>query len=349
MARPLARTEPPPPMAPASEERRGRPLVVAEKLSKLYPVSGGAFGKARFVHAVDGVSLYIRRGETLGLVGESGCGKSTLGRALIRLIEPTLGRMVFDGKDITRMPPGELRALRRRMQIVFQDPYSSLNPRMTVREIVGEGIAIHRLAKSRREADDRVAAVLSRVGLGPELLGRYPHEFSGGQRQRIGIARALAVEPDFIVCDEPVSALDVSVQAQVLNLLESLQDDLGTSLLFISHDLRVVEYLSHRVAVMYLGRIVEAGPSADVAARRLHPYTRALFSAVPSRGPGDAPRIVLQGEPPSAVEPPPGCAFHPRCPRAEKGKCDVETPDLVELVPGSHHRVACWHPEEPAV
>ena len=321
--------------------------MVVEKLSKLYPVSGGVFGKARFVHAVDGVSLYIRRGETLGLVGESGCGKSTLGRTLIRLVEPTLGRVVFDGKDITRMPPGELRALRRRMQIVFQDPYSSLNPRMTVREIVGEGIAIHRLAKTRREADDKVAAVLARVGLGPELLGRYPHEFSGGQRQRMGIGRALAVEPDFIVCDEPVSALDVSVQAQVLNLLESLQDDLGTSLLFISHDLRVVEYISHRVAVMYLGRIVEAGPSADVAARRLHPYTRALFSAVPSLDPEGTPRLVLQGEPPSAVEPPAGCAFHPRCPRAEKGKCDVEIPNLVELVPGSHHRVACWHPEEP--
>jgi oligopeptide transport system ATP-binding protein len=338
---PLPSVAPPGPLA--SDERRGRPLVVVEKLSKLYPVSGGVFGKARFVHAVDGVSLYIRRGETLGLVGESGSGKSTLGRSLIRLVEPTLGRMVFDGKDITRMPPGELRALRRRMQIVFQDPYSSLNPRMTVREIVGEGIAIHRLAKSRHEADEKVAAVLARVGLGADLLGRYPHELSGGQRQRVGIGRALAVEPDFVVCDEPVSALDVSVQAQVLNLLESIQDDLGTSLLFISHDLRVVEYISHRVAVMYLGRIVEVGPSAEVAQNRLHPYTRALFGAVPSRGDGGPPPTLLQGEPPSAVEPPSGCAFHPRCPRFEKGKCDVESPQLVELVPGSHHRVACWH------
>jgi oligopeptide transport system ATP-binding protein len=334
-----------PPTEDAAPERRGRPLVVVEQLSKLYPVSGGAFRKARFVHAVDGVSLYIRRGETLGLVGESGCGKSTLGRTLIRLVEPTLGRMIFDGRDITRMPPGELRALRRRMQIVFQDPYASLNPRMTVREIVGEGIAIHRLAKTRQEAFDKVAAVLAKVGLTADLAARYPHELSGGQRQRVGIARALAVEPDFIVCDEPVSALDVSVQAQVLNLLEALQDDLGLSLLFISHDLRVVEYTSHRVAVMYLGRIVEAGPSADVADKRYHPYTRALFGAAPAQGPNGEKRLLLQSEPPSAVDPPPGCAFHPRCPRAEKGKCDVETPELVELIPGSHHRVACWHPE----
>ncbi len=322
-----------------------RPLVVAEKVSKLFPVPGGTFKKTRFVHAVDGVSLYIRRGETLGLVGESGSGKSTLGRTLIRLVEPTLGRVVFDGKDITRMPAPELRALRRRMQIVFQDPYSSLNPRMTVREIVGEGIAIHALAASRREADEKIAAVLARVGLAPELLARYPHELSGGQRQRVGIARALAVEPDFIVCDEPVSALDVSVQAQVMNLLEALQDELGLSLLFISHDLRVVEYTSHRVAVMYFGRIVEVGPSAAVAETRHHPYTRALFGATAGRGPDGEKRLVLAGEPPSAVDPPAGCAFHPRCPRAEKGKCDVETPQLEELIPGSHHRVACWHPE----
>jgi oligopeptide/dipeptide ABC transporter ATP-binding protein len=336
---------PPPPPPEHREERRGRPLVVAEKLSKLYPIPGGLFRKTRFVHAVDGVSLYIRRGETLGLVGESGCGKSTLGRVLIRLIEPNLGRMVFDGRDITRMPSAELAALRRRMQIVFQDPYASLNPRMTVREIVGEGIAIHRLCRTRREADERVLSVLSRVGLGADTMARYPHELSGGQRQRVGIARALAVEPDFIVCDEPVSALDLSVQAQVLNLLESLQDDLGLSLLFISHDLRVVEYTSHRVAVMYLGRIVETGPSADVAARRYHPYTRALFAAAPGRDPEGRRRLVLQGEPASAADPPPGCAFHPRCSRAQKGRCDVEMPQLEELIPGSHHRVACWHPE----
>ncbi|MFT3774493.1 MAG: ATP-binding cassette domain-containing protein [Minicystis sp.] len=333
---------------PAERGSKGGPLVQVENLSKLYPVDGGLFGKPRFVHAVDGVSLYVRRGETLGLVGESGCGKSTLGRTLLRLVEPTLGRILFDGHDITRMPGPELSAMRRRMQIVFQDPYSSLNPRMTVREIVGEGIAIHRLARTRKEADEQVAAVLAKVGLRPEMMARYPHEFSGGQRQRIGIARALSVRPDFIVCDEPVSALDVSVQAQVINLLEELQEELGVSLLFISHDLRVVEYTSHRVAVMYLGRIVEIGPAAEVGEKRYHPYTRALFSAMPEAptdGGEGKRRLVLQGEPPSAVNPPSGCAFHPRCPRAEKGRCDVEVPTLEELVPGSRHRVACWHPE----
>jgi oligopeptide/dipeptide ABC transporter ATP-binding protein len=332
---------------PGVGEAQGQkgPLVQVEKLSRLYPVHGGLFGKPRFLHAVDGVSLYIRRGETLGLVGESGCGKSTLGRVVIRLLEPTLGRVLFDGQDITSMTSQELRPLRRRMQIVFQDPYSSLNPRMTLGEIVGEGIAIHRLAKGRLEAEHQVASVLAKVGLGAEMMGRYPHELSGGQRQRVGIARALAVGPEFIVCDEPVSALDVSVQAQVLNLLEALQDDLGLSMLFISHDLRVIEYATHRTAVMYLGRIVEMGPTADVAEKRHHPYTRALFGAVPSLEADGRKRLVLQGEPPSAIEPPAGCAFHPRCPRAEKGRCDVEAPQLQELVPGSHHRVACWHPE----
>jgi oligopeptide/dipeptide ABC transporter ATP-binding protein len=332
---------------PGVGEAQGKkgPLVQVEKVSKLYPVHAGLLGKPRFLHAVDGVSFYIRRGETLGLVGESGCGKSTLGRVVIRLLEPTLGRVVFDGADITAKTADELRPLRRRMQIVFQDPYSSLNPRMTLREIVGEGIAVHRLAKGRREAEEKILAVLARVGLGADMLGRYPHELSGGQRQRVGIARALAVGPEFIVCDEPVSALDVSVQAQVLNLLEALQDDLGLSLLFISHDLRVIEYTSHRTAVMYLGRIVEMGPTADVAEKRHHPYTRALFGAVPSLDSEGKKRLVLQGEPPSAIDPPTGCAFHPRCPRAEQGRCDVEAPQLQELVPGSHHRVACWHPE----
>ncbi|MFO0755858.1 MAG: oligopeptide/dipeptide ABC transporter ATP-binding protein [Byssovorax sp.] len=330
---------------PSRRKSAPPPLVQVEKLSKLFPVREGLFQKPRFVHAVDGVTLYVRKGETLGLVGESGCGKSTLGRTMIRLLEPTLGRVVFDGRDVTRMLDAELRRTRRRMQIVFQDPYSSLNPRMTVRDIVGEGISIFDLAKNRAEADEKVTAVLARVGFGPEMLGRYPHELSGGQRQRIGIARALAVNPDFLICDEPVSALDISVQAQILNLLDHLQESLGLSLLFISHDLRVVTYMSHRIAVMYAGQLVETGPTPAVAEKRHHPYTRALFSAVPSIEQGGQRRLVVQGEPPSALDPPKGCAFHPRCPRAEKGKCDVEAPALEELVPGSHHRVACWHPE----
>lgn len=326
-----------------------KPLVVVEKLSVLFPHQRGLFRAPTFVHAVDGVSLYIRPGETLGLVGESGCGKTTLGRAVIRLVEPTVGRIVFDGQDITGLSEREVRPLRRRMQIVFQDPYSSLNPRMTVRDIVGEGIAALRLAKTPREAEDTVVEMLTKVGLGADVLDRYPHEFSGGQRQRIAIARALAVRPDFVVCDEPTSALDVSVQAQILNLLEKLQDDLSVSYLFISHDLRVVAYTSHRIAVMYLGRIVEMGPAQEVSERRLHPYTQALFGALPKEGPKEGvrerPKRVLMGEPPSALDPPRGCVFHTRCPRVEKGRCDVEMPELTEIVPGSHHRVACFHPE----
>ena len=329
----------------ARKDRGPGPLIHVEKLSKLYPVSGGALRRQRFLSAVDGVSFYVRPAETLGLVGESGCGKITLGRCVIRLVEPTLGRVVFAGQDLTRMPEVELRRARRRLQMIFQDPYGSLNPRMTLREIVGEGITIHKLAESRKDADEQVAAVLAKVGLGADMMGRFPHELSGGQRQRAGIARALAVGPDFIVCDEPVSALDVSVQAQILNLLEKLQDELSLSLLFISHDLRVVSYTSHRLAVMYLGRIVEMGPTSDVAEKRHHPYTRALFSAMPTLDPDGKRRLVLQGEPPSALDPPKGCAFHPRCPNAEKGKCDVETPVLQELKPGSHHRVACFHPD----
>jgi oligopeptide/dipeptide ABC transporter ATP-binding protein len=267
----------------------------------------------------------------------------------LRLVEPTVGRIIFDGQDITHLSEREVRPLRRRMQIVFQDPYSSLNPRMTIREIVGEGIAALRLAKTSREADETVVEMLGKVGLGREVLDRYPHEFSGGQRQRIAIARALAVRPDFVVCDEPTSALDVSVQAQILNLLEKLQDELSVSFLFISHDLRVVAYTSHRIAVMYLGRIVEMGPAKEVSERRLHPYTHALFGALPAEkpkeGPRERPKRVLMGEPPSALEPPRGCVFHSRCPKMEKGRCDVETPDLTEIVPGSHHRVACFHPE----
>ncbi|MDI3283555.1 oligopeptide/dipeptide ABC transporter ATP-binding protein [Polyangium sp. 15x6] len=325
--------------------RSGKPLLQVEKLSTLFPVRQGFFKAPKFLHAVDGVSFYIRPGETLGLVGESGCGKSTLGRTVLRLVEPTLGRIVFDGQDITRLSERAIRPLRRRMQIVFQDPYSSLNPRMTVREIVGEGIAALRLAKTPREADETVEEMVAKVGLGPEALDRYPNEFSGGQRQRIAIARALAVRPDFVVCDEPTSALDVSVQAQILNLLERLQDELSVSYLFISHDLRVVSYMSHRIAVMYLGRIVEMGPAREVAERRLHPYTRALFGALPREDGDPRPRRVLWGEPPGPLEPPRGCVFQSRCQKAEKGRCDVEAPDLTEIVPGSHHRVACFHPE----
>jgi oligopeptide/dipeptide ABC transporter ATP-binding protein len=331
---------------PASKGRgSGGPLLQVEKLSKLYPVQDGVFGRQRFAHAVDGVSFYVRKGETFGLVGESGSGKTTLGRTVLRLIEPTLGRVTFEGHDVTRMRPPELRALRRKMQLIFQDPYSSLNPRMTVREIVGEGIDIFELARDKAEEEALVVKALEKVGLRADMMGRYPHEFSGGQRQRIGIARALAVEPSFIVCDEPVSALDATVQARIVNLLESLQDELDVSYLFISHDLRVVAYTSHRIAVMVSGRIVEMGPTADVAEKRHHPYTRALFSAVPSIDAGGKRRLELHGEPPSALDPPKGCVFHPRCPKVEIGKCDVEAPLLTEVVAGSHHRVACWHPE----
>jgi len=294
------------------------------------------------------VSFYIRRRETLGLVGESGCGKSTLGRCMLRLTEQTVGRMIFDGKDVTSMSRAELRATRQRMQIVFQDPFASLDPNMTVREIVREGIDVFGLAKSRAEGDDMVSALLERVGLQANMASRYPHEFSGGQRQRIAIARALAVKPDLLVLDEPTSALDVSVQAQLLNLLQDLQDELGMSQLFISHDLRTVQYVSHRIAVMYFGKLVELGPSDAVSYRRYHPYTRALFGAMPTSVVPTAGRsrlhVVIEGEPPSALDPPPGCAFFTRCPNAEAGVCDENAPPLAEIVKDSHHRVACWRP-----
>jgi oligopeptide transport system ATP-binding protein len=333
-----------------NDQDRGRKqaLVYVQKLSKIYALSRGFFQEPRLLHAVSGVSFYVRHHETFGLVGESGCGKSTLGRCVIRLIEPTLGVVIFDGKDLTAMPPSELRATRRRMQIVFQDPYSSLDPNMTIAEIVREGIEIFKMAKSRKEADERVGRLLERVGLERSIAARYPHELSGGQRQRVAIARALAVEPDFLVLDEPTSALDLSVQAQILNLLQDLQEQLGLSLLFISHDLRVVQYVSHRIGVMYLGKIVELGPSDAVARQRYHPYTRALFGAMPrTHAEADGRhrlRLVVEGEPPSPVDPPHGCVFFSRCPNAETGKCDVDDPPLAELVKGSHHRVACWHP-----
>jgi oligopeptide transport system ATP-binding protein len=281
------------------------------------------------------VSFTLAAGETLGLVGESGCGKSTLGRAVLRLIEPSAGSVRFDGQEVTTLKASELRGLRRHMQIVFQDPYSSLNPRMSVRETVGEALRIHALAQSRSDEEAQVAALLSQVGLRAEHMNRYPHEFSGGQRQRIGIARALAVRPKLIVCDEPVSALDVSVQAQIVNLLKDLSEQLGLSYLFIAHDLSVVKFMSQRVAVMYLGRIVEVASAAALYERPRHPYTRALLSAVPELVPGARKkRLRLAGDIPSPLDPPTGCAFHPRCPDAQLGRCDTERPLLRALDDG---------------
>jgi oligopeptide/dipeptide ABC transporter ATP-binding protein len=306
--------------------------------------SGGLFARrGPPVRAVDGVSFQIGRGETLGLVGESGCGKSTVGRTLLRLQEPTAGRAIFDGANVFALDHAALRRLRRRMQIVFQDPYSSLNPRMRIGAAVAEGIEIHRLVP-KAEIPGRVAALLQEVGLDPAFARRYPHEFSGGQRQRIGIARALAVEPAFIVCDEPVSALDVSVQAQVLNLLADLQRHRGLSYLFIAHDLAVVRQVAHRVAVMYLGRIVETGPTEGLLADPRHPYTVALLSAVPEPDPaGRKRRVVLPGDPPSPSAPPSGCPFHPRCFHpAKSDRCRAELP---QLRPVGATQVACHYAE----
>jgi oligopeptide transport system ATP-binding protein len=326
---------------------RPRTLLGTDKLTKYFAVERGFFGsRTKYLRAVEDVSIRVRRGETLGLVGESGCGKSTLGRCILRLIEPSFGRVVFDGKDLLPLSHADMRPIRRRMQIIFQDPYSSLNPRMTVREIVGEAIRVFDLAKTRSEEEDMIADLLKRVGLRPEHIDRYPHEFSGGQRQRIGIARALAVKPDFIVCDEPISALDVSIQAQIVNLLLELQESMGLSYLFISHDLKVVEHVSHRVAVMYLGRIVEQAPAAMLYEHPRHPYTRALLAAAPVPDPKKKRlRVLLEGDLPSPIDPPAGCSFHPRCPRMIAGKCDKDTPALEETAdPG--HRVACFNPHE---
>ncbi len=339
------------PFALVPKLKEERPILLAEGVSKVYPIRRGLFGAARFLHAASDVSLYVRKGETLGIVGESGCGKSTLGRVLLRLEEPTFGRVHFEGHDVTRLGPKALRALRRRMQIVFQDPAGTLNPRMTVREIVGEGIAIHGLGAGR-SIDEMVAKQLRRVGLDEGALSRFPHEFSGGERQRIAIARALAVRPELIILDEPTSALDRSVRAAILNLLVRLQAEAKLSYVFISHDLRAVELVAHRIMVMYLGRIVESGPTFAVMKKSLHPYTRALIAARPTRGglSEDArTRLRLLGEPASALAIPSGCAFHPRCPRAKPGKCDVESPSLDELQVGTHHRVACFFPEDAPV
>jgi oligopeptide/dipeptide ABC transporter ATP-binding protein len=341
-----AQTHPTRATAPPAARPPGGTLVATDNVAKYFPVRTGLFGSAsRFVRAVDGVSLRVRRGETMGLVGESGCGKSTLGRLMLRLLDPTLGSVVFDGRDITALSQRALRPLRRRMQIIFQDPYSSLNPRMTVREIVGEAIRIHKLAKTRADERARVAELLDKVGLRANVMDRYPHEFSGGQRQRIGIARALAVEPEFIVCDEPIASLDVSIQAQIVNLLVELQETMGLSYLFVSHDLAVVQHVSHRVSVMYLGRVVEMARAEVLYAEPRHPYTRALLAAAPQPDPRNKRvRLVLEGDVPSPIHPPAGCAFHPRCPRIIPGKCDREAPPLTEGEKGSGHRYACWNP-----
>jgi oligopeptide transport system ATP-binding protein len=317
-------------------------LLEVRDLVKHFPVGGGLLGgHAGVVRAVDGVSFTLRRGETLGLVGESGCGKTTTGRCILQLERPTSGAVVFEGRDLVGLDERELRAVRRRMQVIFQDPFSSLNPRMTVGQIIAEPLAVHGVVRDAAARAVRVRDLLARVGLLPQHARRYPHELSGGQRQRVGIARALAVEPALIICDEPVSALDVSIQAQIINLLEDLQTELGLTYLFVAHDLAVVRHISDRVAVMYLGRIVEIADRKDLYESPLHPYTRALLAAVPIPDPeleASRPRVVLTGEVPSPLNPPAGCVFHPRCPIAVD-RCRAEVPLLREVSPG--HWAAC--------
>ena len=348
-------------------EQKSKKLIEVQNLKQFFPVSGGLF-KKNYVKAVDDVSFHIRKGQTLGLVGESGCGKTTTGRTILRLYEPTAGRIIYDGETIfdsgdvpligedhkiitdgngnpvfgkktqTNMLP-----YRRKMQIVFQDPYASLDPRMTVGDIVGEAIDIHHLASSKEERRDKVIKMLERVGLNSEHANRYPHEFSGGQRQRVGIARALAVNPEFIVCDEPISALDVSIQAQVINMLEDLQKEFGLTYLFIAHDLSVVKHISTNIGVMYLGKLVEMAESYEIAFHSCHPYTRSLISAIPIADPvvsRNSKRIVLQGDIPSPVNPPSGCHFRTRCPYADK-LCAEAEPEWKEV--GAGHYCACHH------
>ena len=314
-------------------------LLSAENLVKRFPIRGGTLNRVvNYVQAVNGVSFTVRRGEVLGLVGESGSGKTTIGRLVLRLEEATAGKVIFDGTNILELPKKEMRRFRKRMQIIFQDPYASLNPREKVRTVIGHALALHSIGtpESRRE---RAAELVEQVGLSPDQLDRFPHEFSGGQRQRVGIARALAVNPDFLVADEPVSALDVSIQAQVINLLSDLKDQLDLTMLFIAHDLAVVEHICDRVAVMYLGKIMELAPSSSLYNNPNHPYTEALLSAVPVPEPGhQQKRTVLSGDIPSAINPPSGCVFRSRCPRAE-ASCATETPELKQI--GPDHFSAC--------
>ncbi len=321
------------------------PLLEVKNLTKHFPITGGLLGRQiGTVKAVNSASFKIQRGQTLGLVGESGCGKTTLGRSLLRLITPTAGDIFFDGQDITRLNKTQMRQMRRKMQIIFQDPYASLNPRMTLKSILAEPLQVHSLYTGREERRKRLLQLLDQVQLPADSLNRYPHEFSGGQRQRICIARALAVEPQFIVCDEPVSALDVSVQAQIINLLTDLQRELKLTYLFITHDLKVVEYIASEIAVMYLGHIVEMGTPQDLCQAPRHPYTKALFSAIPRPNPGhNSKRIILQGDVASPINPPPGCHFSPRC-WATSEECKKNYPEVTQQ--SATHQYRCHHPLE---
>lgn len=323
-------------------------LIEVKDLKMYFPVTKGIVLRRKIgdVKAVDGLTFSIRKGETLGLVGESGCGKSTTGRALIQLYKPTTGEVIFHGTDLTKLPPEQMRQMRRKVQMIFQDPYASLNPRMTVGDIIAEPIMVHNLRKGKEAVRERVQELLKLVGLNPYFINRYPHEFSGGQRQRIGIARALAVEPEFVVCDEPVSALDVSIQAQILNLLEDLQNQLGLTYLFIAHGLAAVKHISDRVAVMYLGKIVEIAAGAQLYQAPTHPYTQALLSAVPIPDPAlerTRARIILTGDVPSPLNPPSGCRFHTRCPIATE-QCKQQEPELKDI--GGGHMVSCHRSSE---